>query len=76
MLGLQTNRGIMEEEMVPIDVTEPAAPLPVARLPPYNGFGSQVCPLTCVVWKQAQVQQRVFETADLPRERLWGPCSC
>ena len=39
---MQNNRGVTDEELQPIDVTEPAAPLPVARLPPYNGFGSLV----------------------------------
>lgn len=28
------------EELAPIDVSEPAAPLPVPALPPWNGYGS------------------------------------
>ena len=39
----------MDDELAPIDVTEPAAPLPVARLPPYNGYGSQVGPALVIL---------------------------
>ena len=36
----QEHLGASPEELAPIDVSQPAAPLPVPALPPYNGFGS------------------------------------
>lgn len=36
----QDNAGYTREQLAPIDVSEPAKQLPVASMPPWNGFGS------------------------------------
>ena len=69
----QTNRGITDDELAAIDVTEPAAPLPVARLPPYNGFGSLVSFTQDSSPGQRHCMQHVMQRVQL-QPRAAGTC--
>lgn len=40
LVHLQDNAGFSREQLAPIDVSEPKKQLPVASMPPWNGFGS------------------------------------